>query len=231
MNLSPVQPLSSLRSAPSSWKNAGTFSVGSNQGGGALLQTAASGSTAGRQTPMGEVGGSPGGLAGDVVGLISVQVGDLELPGPETGTHHGFGPANNLLGGPGGAWSCPTGSRGGDHLGLPAEHPGHRRLQLSTYGVDGRWGIGSALGGGRVCRPDRHPNGIDGGPYAYNVAANYNSRAWTHHRPPSGRWQRGSTPRVGFLPRTELPIRLSCITLAAGSSSRTSPGSTSCAPM
>lgn len=179
-------------------ENAGTFSVGSNQAV-ELFFSRRIGIDGGRQTPIVAGGRLTGRVAGNVVGLMSVQGGDLELPDPDTGLPVTVSPANN--------YSVarvvrelPNRSRVGTILVSRLNTQDTDDYNL-TYGVDGRWGIGSALVVDGYAAATTTP-GMEGGQYAYNVSANYNSRAWTHTAA-FREVAEGFNPEVGFLPRTE----------------------------
>ena len=179
-------------------ENAGTFSVGSNQAV-ELFFSRRIGIDRGRQTPIVGGGRLTGRVAGNVVGLMSVQGGDLELPDPETGIPVTVSPANN--------YSVarvvrelPNRSRVGTILVSRLNTQDTDDYNV-TYGADFRWGARPELVVDGYAARTTTP-GMDGGQYAYNLSANYNSRNWTHTAA-FREVAEGFNPEVGFLPRTE----------------------------
>lgn len=179
-------------------ENAGTFSVGSNQAV-ELFFSRRIGIERGRQAPILGGGRLTGRVAGNVVGLMSVQAGELTVTDPTSGLSEQWAPANNFS-----VARVVRELPGRSRVGaiavsrLNTQDTGDYNL---TWGVDWRWGMGpSLLWDGYAARTVTP--GMEGGQYAYNVAGNYNSRNWTAglaFREVAG----GFNPEVGFLPRSE----------------------------
>jgi len=179
-------------------ENAGTFSVGSNQAV-ELFFSRRIGIEGGRQAPILGGGRLTGRVAGNVVGLMSVQAGELEVEDAVTGNPIQLAPANNFsvarL-----VRELPSRSRVGTILvsRLNTEDTDDYNL---TYGLDWRWGVRPELlvdgYAARTVTP-----GVTGGQYAVNTSANFNSRDWSStlaYREVA----EGFNPEVGFLPRRD----------------------------
>lgn len=179
-------------------ENAGTFSVGSNQAV-ELFFSRRIGIERGRETPI--LGGArlTGRVGGAVVGLMSVQSGELDITDPITGVSNPWAPANNfsvarLI------RELPNRSRVGTILVSRLNTQDSDDYNL-TYGVDGRWGIGETLLLDGYAARTTTP-GMDGGQYAVNVSASHSTANWNNsvaYREVA----EGFNPEVGFLPRRD----------------------------
>jgi hypothetical protein len=179
-------------------ENAGTFSVGSNQAV-ELFFSRRIGIEGGREAPIVGGGRLTGRVAGNVVGLMSVQTGELEVEDAGTGNPIRLAAPNNFsvarL-----VRELPSRSRVGTILVSRLNTDDTDDYNL-TYGLDWRWGVRPELlvdgYAARTVTP-----GVTGGQYAVNTSANFNSRDWSStlaYREVA----EGFNPEVGFLPRSD----------------------------
>jgi hypothetical protein len=179
-------------------ENAGTFSVGSNQAV-ELFFSRRIGIERGLETPILGGGRLTGRVAGNVVGLMSVQGGELRLDDPVTGDGQLWSPANNFSVARV-VRELPGRSRvGGIAVSrLNTQDTGDYNL---TYGLDWRWGVSSDLMVDGYAARTVTP-GISTGQYTASIAANYNGPSW-NTTAAYREVAEGFNPEVGFLPRSD----------------------------
>jgi hypothetical protein len=179
-------------------ENAGTFSVGSNQAV-ELFFSRRIGIEQGLETPILGGGRLTGRVGGSVVGLMSVQGGELRLNDPVSGDDQLWSPANNFSVARV-VRELPGRSRvGGIAVSrLNTQDTGDYNL---TYGLDWRWGASSDLMVDGYAARTVTP-GISTGQYTASIAANYNGPNW-NTTAAYREVAEGFNPEVGFLPRSE----------------------------
>lgn len=179
-------------------ENAGSFSVGTPEEV-ELFFSRRIGLYEGNAVPIQGGARLTGKMAGVQVGFLNIQADHLDLYDEEIGESVRVEPKNNF-----GVVRAFQEFRNRTRVGAIFAH----RLNVDdtddynlTYGADGRLGIGDALTLDAYAAGTTTP-AVEGGQYAYDLGANYESRDWNlvaEYREVGAEFN----PEVGFLPRRE----------------------------